>query len=143
MLPPRVMMVSVKVMWKGTLQRGFMQNRRLQRQKACLIVFTSADWPSSFIRFLFSFTDCVICVRISEKSPLHVETEFLFLITHNFKAIIAMDLKPGITILQSLHCTRCKFCAPPTSGLDMAIASIIRCQKSAILCLPLVPHHFR
>jgi len=37
-----------------------------------------------------------------------------------------MDLKPGITILQSLHYTRCKFRAPPTSGLSVAIASITR-----------------
>jgi len=54
-----------------------------------------------------------------------------------------MDLKPGITILQSLHYTRCKFRAPPTSGLSVAIASITRGRKSAVLCLPLEPHRFR
>ena len=56
---------------------------------------------------------------------------------------IATDLKPGITILQSLHYIRCKFCALPTSSLGVVIASITRGRKSAILCLQLVPHHFR
>jgi len=84
-----------------------------------------------------------ICERIWEKGPLRAEAEFLFLIAHNFKAVIATDLKPGITILQSLHYTRCKFRAPPTSGLGMAIASITRSRKSAVLCLTLEPHHFR
>jgi len=69
--------------------------------------------------------------------------KFWVLITHNFKAVIATDLKPGITILQSLHYTCCKFCALPTSGLGVVIASITRGQKSAILCFPLVLHHFR
>jgi len=41
-----------------------------------------------------------------------------------------MDLKPGITILPSLHYTRCKFRAPPTSHLGVAIASIIHSRKS-------------
>ena len=85
----------------------------------------------------------IICERIWEKGPLRAEAEFLFLIAHNFKAIIAIDLKPGIAILQSLHYTRCKFRAPPTSGLGVAIASVTRGRKSAVLYLPLVPHHFR
>jgi len=67
----------------------------------------------------------------------------LFLITHNFKAVIATDLKPSIAILQSLHYTRCKFHAPPTSGLGVAIASITRGRKLAVLCLALEPHCFR
>ena len=54
-----------------------------------------------------------ICERIWEKGLLRAETEFLFLIAHNFKAVIATDLKPGITILQSLCCTCYKFRAPP------------------------------
>jgi len=62
---------------------------------------------------------------------------------HNFKAVIATDLKPGLTILQSLHYTRCKFRVPPTSGLGVAIASITRGQKSAVLCLALELHRFR
>ena len=37
-----------------------------------------------------------ICERIWEKGPLHAETEFLFLIAHNFKAVIVTDFKPGI-----------------------------------------------
>ena len=36
---------------------------------------------------------------------------------------VATGLKPGIAILQSLnYYTRCKFCAPPTSGLGMAVS---------------------
>ena len=84
-----------------------------------------------------------ICERIWEKGPLRAEVKFLFLIAHNFKAVIATDLKPGIAILQSLHYTRRKFRAPPTSGLGVAIASIARGRKSAVLCLRLVPHRFR
>ena len=61
---------------------------------------------------------------IWEKGPLRAEAEFLILIVHNVKAVIATDLKPGITILQSLHYTRRKFRAPPTSGLGVAITSI-------------------
>ena len=83
------------------------------------------------------------CEWIWEKGLLHAEAEFFFLIAHNFKAVIATDLKPSITILQSLHYARCKFCAPPTSSLGAAIASITCSQKLAILCLSLVPHHFR
>ena len=45
----------------------------------------------------------------------------MFLIAYNFKAVIATDLKPGITILRSLHYTRCKLLALPTSGLGVAI----------------------
>ena len=38
---------------------------------------------------------------------------------------IATGLKPGIATLQSLnYYTRCKFHAPPTSGLGMAVASV-------------------
>jgi len=37
-----------------------------------------------------------ICERIWEKGPLCAETEFLFLIAHNFKAVIVTDFKPGI-----------------------------------------------
>ena len=61
----------------------------------------------------------------------------------SFKAVIATGLKPGTTILQSLHYTRWKFCAPPTSGLDVVVVSITRSWKSAILCLTLELHHFR
>ena len=45
----------------------------------------------------------------------------MFLIAHNFKAVIATDLKPSVAILQSLHYTHCTICAPPTSGLGMAM----------------------
>ena len=78
-----------------------------------------------------------------EKNPLPAEAEFLFLIAHNCKAVIAMGFKPGITILQSLHYICFKFRAPPTSGLGVEIVSITRGQKSAVLCLPLVPYYFR
>jgi len=54
-----------------------------------------------------------ICERIWEKGPLCAEAEFLFLIAYNCKAVIATELKPGVTILQSLHYTRCKFRAHP------------------------------
>ena len=43
---------------------------------------------------------------------------------HIFKAVIATGLKLGMTILQSLDYTRCKFCALPLSSLGMAIASV-------------------
>ena len=54
-------------------------------------------------------------------------------------AVIAMGLKPGIAILQSLAYICCKFRAPPTSGLGMAIMSVPYGQKSAVLCLTLEP----
>ena len=85
----------------------------------------------------------IMCERIWEKGPLRAEAEFLFLIAHNFKAVIATDMKPGTAIRQSLHCTYCKLHAPPTSGLGVVIASITCGQKLPILCLPLVPHCFR
>jgi len=40
---------------------------------------------------------------LRKKGPLHTETEFLLLIAHNFKAVIATDSKLGIAILQSLQ----------------------------------------
>ena len=58
------------------------------------------------------------------KGPLCTGAQFLFLIAHNFKIIVATGLKPGMAILQSLHCTCCKFCAPSTSNMAMAVASI-------------------
>jgi len=67
----------------------------------------------------------------------------LFLITHNFKAVIATGLKPGTAILQSLHYTCCKFRALSASDLGAAIASVTCSGKSALLCLPLEPHCFR
>ena len=73
----------------------------------------------------------------------HTVAQFLFLITHNFKTVTVMDLKPGIAILQSLHYTRCKFHVLSTSGLGVAIANATCDKKSAILCLTLEPHHFR
>jgi len=78
-----------------------------------------------------------------EKRAHFAEFLFLIAIAHNFKAVIATDLKPGRTILQSLHYTQCKFRAPPTSGSGVAIASTIRGRKSTVLCLPLVAHRFR
>ena len=53
-----------------------------------------------------------ICERIWEKGPLHAEDEFLFLIEHNFKAVIATGFKPGIANLQSLNYTHCKISHP-------------------------------
>ena len=64
------------------------------------------------------------------KGPTSRRGRILFLIAHNFKAVIATDLKPGITILQSLYYTRCKFHTPPTSGLGVAITSITRSKIS-------------
>jgi len=61
----------------------------------------------------------------------------------HFKAVRAKSLKPGIAILQSLNHTRCKFRAPPTSGLGMAIVSVTCIQKSGILHLMLKPYRFR
>ena len=77
------------------------------------------------------------------KGPLHAETEFLFLIVHNLKGVTATGLKLDITILQLLNYTCCKFRAPPTSGLGVAIASVPRSHKLAVLYLMLEPHHFR
>ena len=45
-----------------------------------------------------------------EKGPT---SQFLFLIAHNFKVVIARGLKPGVAILQSLQYTRCKFHTTP------------------------------
>ena len=103
----------------------------------------SPSWsPPSLLTFwtlLYSHIVIYICEWIWEKGLLHAETKFLFLIVHNFKAVIAMDLKPGITILQSLCCTCYKLRALPSSGLGLAIASITSGRKSAVLCLLLVP----
>jgi len=84
-----------------------------------------------------------ICEQIWKKGPLHTEAEFLFLITHNFKAVIATGLKPGTAILQSLHYTCCKFRALSASDLGAAIASVTCSGKSVLLCLPLEPYCFR
>jgi len=62
-----------------------------------------------------------------------------YLLTYNFKAVISTGLKPSIAI-RSLDYTCCKFHVPPISGLGMAIASVTRSQKSAVLCLTLEPH---
>ena len=55
---------------------------------------------------------------------------------HNFKVVIATDLKVGTMILQSLLYIT-------TSGMGVTIASIARSQKSTVLCLTLELHHFR
>ena len=47
------------------------------------------------------------------KGSIRAKAEILFLITHIFKAVIATGLKPGMTILRSLHYTRRKFHATP------------------------------
>ena len=42
-----------------------------------------------------------------------------------YTTAIATGLKPGMAILQSLnYYTRCKFRAPPTSGLGVSVASV-------------------
>jgi len=57
---------------------------------------------------------------------------------HNFEAVLALGLKPGIAILQSLYYTCCKFCAPLTSSLDVVIAHVTCSLKSAVLCLTIL-----
>ena len=76
------------------------------------------------------------------KGALRAEAEFLFLTANNFKAVIATGLKPGIIILLSLLYTHLNFRAPPISYVGVAIASIARGQKTAVLCLTLELHHF-
>ena len=83
------------------------------------------------------------CDRSWEKGRFRVVAEFVFSITHNFEAVIATVLKPGIVILWSLLCTRWNFLPPPTSCMGVAIASITHGQKSAVLCLALELHRFR
>ena len=69
------------------------------------------------------------CEWIWEKGPLHAEAEFLFLIAHNFKAVIATGLKPGTAILQSLHYTCYKFRTPPTPGLGVVITIVAQSKN--------------
>ena len=88
-------------------------------------------------------TSLFICDRIWQKGQFRAVAEFLFLIAHIFKAVIATVLKPGMVIPQSLLHTRWKFCAPPISGTGVAITSTARGRKSAVLCLTLELHHFR
>ena len=54
-----------------------------------------------------------ICEQIWEKGALRAEAEFLFLIVHNFKAVTATGLKPGIAILQSLTTLAVNFAPHP------------------------------
>ena len=79
---------------------------------------------------------------IREKEPLHAGIEFLSLIVHNFKAVVAAGLKPGMAILQLLQYTR-KFRIPPTSDICMPTISVAYGLKLVILCLTLDTDHFR
>jgi len=44
-----------------------------------------------------------------EKRARFTLVECLLLVAHNFRAIIATGLKPGIAILKSLYYSHCKF----------------------------------
>jgi len=69
------------------------------------------------------------CERISLSSSLNqhvLQTEVHF---PNYSSI--------------MHYTRCKFRVLPTSRLGMAITSVIRGWKLAVLCLTLEPHRFK
>ena len=92
--------------------------------------------PWCWVLIHFSQATCMSTPTVNtyvsgfEKRAHFTQRLNLFLIVHNFKAVIATELKPGITILQSLHYTRCNFRAPPTSGLGVAITSITHGRKS-------------
>ena len=68
---------------------------------------------------------------------------FLFLIADIFQAVKATGLKPGMTVLQSLHYASYKFRTMLTSGLGVVVASVTRSRKLAVLCLTLELHPFR
>ena len=118
--------VDVHVVLKYQLQ-GNQHNNNSHTRTCSVTSVLSYIWPHHHIMWADLW-----------KGPFRAETKFLF-----FKAVIATGLKPGMTILQSLHYTRCKFRAPPISGLGVAVASVARGRKSAVLCLTLELHHFR
>jgi len=64
-------------------------------------------------------------LTLFQTRSLYAEAELLLLVVHNFKAVIATGLKPGIAIRRSLHYAHCKFHTMPTSGWGVAIASAL------------------
>ena len=75
-----------------------------------------------------------ICDRIREKGTFHAVAEFfLFLIVHNFKAVIAtyrLKTRYGDSPIIALHSL--KILCLYNSGMDMVVASIAHDRKSAI-----------
>ena len=65
-------------------------------------------------------------VRIWEKGPHCMVSVILFLVVHNFKAVIATVLKSGKGVLQSLCHTHWKVSATPTSWVGVAITIIAK-----------------
>ena len=74
--------------------------------------------------------------RIWEKRSFCAVTKVWSLIMHNVNAVIAIDLKPCMTILQRLCYARCIFCVMPTFSTGIVITSITHSWK--ICCI--VPH---